>query len=230
MKTILCILGIALGLIVVGCNENGDSGFYDNVYRVYFPKDSIRYNFGDKPVELTSYTVNVPVEVLGLPADKEIIIKVSVDEKATTAPEGAYVAVPTEILIKKDSVLAYIPVELIRADIPSEKDTTFHIVLRLEPNDNFELGVKESLQSVVVFSNFLAKPDWWIGLQDYCLGIFQKEKYQKMIELWGGPITLDDFFFRSAKIISVAQEMYYYFQEHPEYGMVFPPEIVWPYE
>ena len=140
MKTILCILGIALGLIVVGCNENGDSGFYDNVYRVYFPKDSIRYNFGDKPVELTSYTVNVPVEVLGLPADKEMSIKVSVDEKATTAPEGAYVAIPTEILIKKDSVLAYVPVELIRADIPSEKDTTFHIVLRLEPNDNFELA------------------------------------------------------------------------------------------
>ncbi|MCR9011548.1 DUF4843 domain-containing protein [Gabonibacter chumensis] len=230
MKVIFYTLLVTFGMAAAGCSDNGDSGFYDNVYRVYFPEDSILYSFGDKPVEMTSYTVNVPVKILGLPAREGMKIRISVDGKATTAPAEAYRAIPTELSVKKDSVMAYVPVELIRANIPSESDTTFRIVLRLEPNEDFGLGVKESLQTVVVFGGFLAEPEWWRGMQDYFWGPFQKEKYQKMMEIWGGPISNDDFMRKMAKVVTVAKEMYDYFQAHPEYGMEFPPFISWPYE
>ena len=65
--------------------------------------------------------------------------------------------------------------------------------------------------------------------KDISKGTYQKEKYQKMIEIWGGPITLDDYSYKMVKLINVAKEMYEYFQEHPEYGMEFPPCISWPH-
>ena len=114
MKKILYILVICLGVWVSGCSENGDDGFYDNLYRVYFPLDSLHYAFGDKPVEMTRYTVKVPVQMLGEPAHTDMKVKVKVDLTATTAMDDAYTAIPSEITIPKDSIVGYVPVEIIR--------------------------------------------------------------------------------------------------------------------
>ena len=230
MKKILYILVICLGVWVSGCSENGDDGFYVNLYRVYFPLDSLHYAFGDKPVEMTRYTVKVPVQMLGEPAHTDMKVKVKVDLTATTAMDDAYTAIPSEITIPKDSIVGYVPVEIIRENVMDERDTVFRVVLQLETSSDFQLGVKEGLRATVTFSNYLAEPVWWVGLKDIFWGPYQKEKYQKMIEIWGGPITLDDYSYKMVKLINVAKEMYEYFQEHPEYGMEFPPYIFWPYE
>ena len=117
MKKILYILVICLGVWVSGCSENGDDGFYDNLYRVYFPLDSLHYAFGDKPVEMTRYTVKVPVQMLGEPAHTDMKVKVKVDLTATTAMDDAYTAIPSEITIPKDSIVGYVPVEIIREKV-----------------------------------------------------------------------------------------------------------------
>lgn len=49
MKKIAYILVMCLGVWCAGCSENGDDGYYDDFYRVYFPVDSLNYAFGDKP-------------------------------------------------------------------------------------------------------------------------------------------------------------------------------------
>lgn len=230
MRTILSGVLLAFGLLLAGCDENGDSGYYDDIYRIYFPKDSLVYNFGDKPVELERYTVKLPVGILGtvaLPGGMKV--KIELDETASTAPAEAYVDISAEITIPGDSVVGYVPVELVRAKIP-EEDTVFKLVFHLRANEVFDLGIKENLRAVVTFSNYLAEPEWWPGLEDYFLGPYQPEKYQKLIELWGGPITVNDFYSSSALIVQKAKIMYNYFQEHPEYGMVFPEMIFWPYQ
>lgn len=230
MKTFLSGIILASGLLLTGCDKNGDSGYYDDVYRIYFPKDSLNYNFGDKPLEQERYMVQLPVEILGtLARSGGMKVKVELDEKASTAPVEAYTGIPEEITIPEDSIVGYVPVELVRAGI-SEEDTVFKLVFHLKMNEDFDLGIKESLRAVVTFSNYLAEPDWWMGLEYYCLGPYQPEKYQKLIELWGGPITLDDFYSSSALIVQKAKIMYQYFQERPEYGMVFPEMIFWPYQ
>lgn len=230
MKTIF-YLSLIFCLVLLGsCEQNGDDGYYDNQYRIYFPQDSIHYSFGDKPVEMEHYTVRVPVNILGLPTREGMKLKVAVDGEKSTAPAGCYTPIPEEITVGGDSVVAYVPVELIRKEIPSETDTTFRLVLKLESNADFELGIRERLTATVTFGNFLAEPTWWVGLQDFFLGPYQKEKYQKLMELWGGPISEDDFYMESARIVSLSKEMYDYFQLHPEYGMIFPEYVFWPYE
>ena len=230
MKKIAYILVMCLGVWCAGCSENGDDGYYDDFYRVYFPVDSLNYAFGDKPVEMAKYTVKVPVQILGEPARADMKVNVKVDLASTTATAEAYTAVPSEITIPKDSIVGYVPVEIIRENVMDERDTVFRVVLQLEASPDFALGVKEGLRATVTFSNYLAEPEWWVGLKDVFWGPYQKEKYQKMMEIWGGPITLDDYFYKMVKLINVAKEMYEYFQEHPEYGMEFPPYIFWHYE
>ena len=230
MKKIAYILVMCLGVWCAGCSENGDDGYYDDFYRVYFPVDSLNYAFGDKPVEMAKYTVKVPVQILGEPARADMKVNVKVDLASTTATAEAYTAVPSEITIPKDSIVGYVPVEIIRENVMDERDTVFRVVLQLEASPDFALGVKEGLRATVTFSNYLAEPEWWVGLKDVFWGPYQKEKYQKMMEIWGGPITLDDYVYKMVKLINVAKEMYEYFQEHPEYGMEFPPYIFWPDE
>ena len=216
MKKIAYILVMCLGVWCAGCSENGDDGYYDDFYRVYFPVDSLNYAFGDKPVEMAKYTVKVPVQILGEPARADMKVNVKVDLASTTATAEAYTAVPSEITIPKDSIVGYVPVEIIRENVMDERDTVFRVVLQLEASPDFALGVKEGLRATVTFSNYLAEPEWWVGLKDVFWGPYQKEKYQKMMEIWGGPITLDDYFYKMVKLINVAKEMYEYFQEHPE--------------
>ena len=101
---------MCLGVWCAGCSENGDDGYYDDFYRVYFPVDSLNYAFGDKPVEMAKYTVKVPVQILGEPARADMKVNVKVDLASTTATAEAYTAVPSEITIPKDSIVGYVPV------------------------------------------------------------------------------------------------------------------------
>lgn len=174
MKKIAYILVMCLGVWCAGCSENGDDGYYDDFYRVYFPVDSLNYAFGDKPVEMAKYTVKVPVQILGEPARADMKVNVKVDLASTTATAEAYTAVPSEITIPKDSIVGYVPVEIIRENVMDERDTVFRVVLQLEASPDFALGVKEGLRATVTFSNYLAEPEWWVGLKDVFLGTLPK--------------------------------------------------------
>lgn len=228
-KSILYQIFILLGILTAGCDENGDDGYYDNVYRVYFPQTSMRHDLGTAPMAVTKYTVNVPVSILGLGAKEGMKVKVKVDPQRTTAGADLYSAIPEEIQFEKDSITTYVPVELLRDNIISGKDTTFQIGLTLEANEYFSLGIKENLEMEVKFSNYLKKPAWWDYYSSY-LGKYNPTKYLKLIEIWGSEITMLDASIKKAKIILACKEVYGYFMDHPEYGMEFPSTIVWPYE
>ena len=94
-------------------------------------------------MDVETYTVQVPVKVLGEPLGESRKFKVNVNKDLTTAPEDVYTLLPGEFVMDKDSVNAYIPIELLRSKIDPMVDTVYRIVLDLEVNDEFGLGVKE---------------------------------------------------------------------------------------
>ena len=228
-RNIFYVLACVLPMWFVGCDENGDDGYYDGISRVYFGQASAHHGLGAKPVEVTVYTAKIPVCVLGSPASRDMVARVKVDEALTTASESMYNPVPEEVTIPKDSIRGYVEVELLRDQVPSDKDTTFTLALQLEASDDFQLGIEECQVSEITFSNYLSEPDWWYIEESIWWGAYHPMKYQKIIELWGGEITWDDYVAQMAQVVYVAQQMYDYFQAHPEYGMVFPENPSWPY-
>ena len=228
-RNIFYVLMFVLPMWFVGCDENGDDGYYDGISRVYFGEADTHHALGAKPVEVTVYTAKIPVCVLGSPASRDMVARVKIDEALTTAPENMYNPVAAEVTIPKDSIRGYVEVELLRDEIPSDKDTTFTLALQLEASDDFQLGIEESQEFEITFSNYLSEPDWWYLLETTHWGPYDPMKYQKMIEYWGGEIIYDDFMYSYAQILYVAQLMYNYFMEHSEYGMEFPENPDWPY-
>lgn len=230
MKTYLLSLLLILFLFIFqGCEENGDDGYYDGISRVYFESGTMHCALGAKPVEITTFKLEVPVRVLGVPASRDMVFKVKVEESGTTAPLNTYSLVGDHFTIARDSIRGYIPVELSRNNITTEIDTTYTLSLVLEPSEDFGLGIKESRKMQLTFSNYLAEPSWWYALESQYWGPYHSMKYQKMIELWGGEISYNDFVLNMTRVVYIAQDMYNYFQEHPEYGMEFPENIDWPY-
>ena len=230
MRKLYTLLIVFATCLFAGCEENGESGYYDDMDRIYFVKDSIICRLGEMQMGVETYTVQVPLKVLGEPWDENRMFKVSVNRELTTAPENIYTSLPTEFVVMKDSVNAYIPIELLRDRIDPMVDTVYQIVLDLEVNDTFGLGVQEKLQSKVVFSNYLQEPEWWYALEFVYWGAYQPEKYQKMMEYWGGPISFEEYSRRMVQVILCGKKMYDYFKLHPEFGMEFPESTPWPYE
>lgn len=228
-RNIFYVLMFVLPMWFVGCDENGDDGYYDGISRVYFGEADTHHALGAKPVEVTVYTAKIPVCVLGSPASRDMVARVKIDEALTTAPENMYNPVAAEVTIPKDSIRGYVEVELLRDEIPSDKDTTFTLALQLEASDDFQLGIEESQEFEITFSNYLSEPEWWYLMESMYWGPYHPMKYQKMIEFWGGEITWDDFVDNMSQGLYVAQLMYNYFMEHPEYGMEFPENPDWPY-
>lgn len=229
MKTYLLSFLLPLLFIFQGCEENGDDGYYDGISRVYFEEVTMHTALGAKPVEFTTFEVKIPVRVLGLPASRDMVFKVKVEESETTAPLNTYTLSADQFTIARDSIRGYVSVELSRNNISAEVDTTYTLTLVLEPNENFELGIEESRKMQLTFSNYLAEPSWWYVLESQYWGPYHPMKYQKMIEIWGGEISWDEYALKMTQVIYVGQDMYNYFQEHPEFGMEFPENIDWPY-
>ena len=57
-----------------------------------------------------------------------------------------------------------------------------------------------------------------------------QKKYLKLMEIWGGEVTLLDVATKEAKLILVCKEMYDFFMKNPEDGVVLPLHPMWPYE
>lgn len=230
MRKLYTLLIVFTTCLFTGCDENGESGYYEDYDRIYFVKDSIVCRLGEMLMDVETYTVQVPVKVLGHPIGESRTFKINVNQELTTAPGNFYTSLPTEFVVDKDSVNAYIPVELLRSRIDPMVDTVYRIVLDLEINEAFGLGVQEKLRSKVVFSNYLQEPDWWYALEFMYWGAYRPEKYQKMMEFWGGPISYEVYASNMVKVILCGKKMYDYFKAHPEYGMEFPESTPWPYE
>lgn len=194
MKNKIFYLAIIIFICALGsCDENTD-GYYQDVYRIYFPEDtdSLNYSFGDKLAEVKRHTVELPVRIMGLKATQDMKFKVSLDT-ASTAKEGVHFeALQSEYTLSKDSVNGVLPIVLIRENLSEELGDDYKIVVNLEPSEDFGLGSKENLQGVITFNNFLEEPEWWAMVYTTSVTVkYHPGMYQRLIAYFGGPIDLD---------------------------------------
>lgn len=228
---IIYITGLFLLFALNACEENED-GYYDNIYRVYFPQDSINFSFGDKPDAIVRDTIYYPVKVLGLKVKQEMKFKISVNAKETTAEANKhYVALQKEYPVLVDSVDAYIPIELIRSTL-SEEEVSYKIVLNLETNGDFTTGIQESLRAVLTFNNYLEEPWWWSNMLGNYAPNYKPGMYRRMIAYYGK--ALDDEYINGNHYLEFMAvfktQVYDYAQEHPELGWEFADGLWWPFD
>jgi hypothetical protein len=223
MKKYILLLGIIS--LLYSCNKE-EAIYYDNVGRIYFSEEEILFSFGDKALNYTTHTINVPVKILGTSSSAQRVFKVRILTEKSTAQEGThYNTLNQEFMVQADSINSFIPLEVLRSNI--EGDIVLHVTLKILASDDFDLGVTELLETKISFNDFLEKPVWWSWMGS-SLGIYQQEKYQKYIEIHGGPI---DKSYVSKNYLSVMKEFKQvkdYFDAHPELGVTFPVNGWWP--
>lgn len=226
------------GCLFCSCEENKD-GYYNDMYRIYFPEetDSLNYSFGDKLVEITQDTVEVPVRIMGLRAIRNMAFKVSVDP-ASTAKEGIHFKnLQSEYIIMKDSVNGILPIVLMRNELSEDLGVEYKIVLNLEPSADLGLGSKENLKAVITFNNFLEEPEWWGWIYTSVAVKYHPGMYQRLIAYNGGPIDSD---FAQNRYLDMMlmfkREVYDYAMQEPrpeetlEWQFVDEDELWWPFE
>ena len=80
MRKLYILLIVFAACLLAGCDENGESGYYEDIDRVYFVKDSLICRLGEMLMDVETYTLQVPVKVLGEPLGESRKFKVNVNK------------------------------------------------------------------------------------------------------------------------------------------------------
>lgn len=217
------ILAVLTAVVAASCNYK-ESFVYNDSERINFTTDSLYYSFGTQPFSVEHTDMSIEVEIIGSPAGHDRKYRIRINDELTTAAAGEHYDPLTEIhTLPAGASSAEIPVRIHRRSLDDE--TVYALCLELVATDDFMLGVIENQKLKICFTNRLDCPDWWTELSHW-LGEYNIRKYQKFIELYGGPITSADVKESKYAILRVFKEVKQYFEEHPELGIIFP-DVEW---
>lgn len=149
MKKIKLTSAASLLMAVIffaACKKEQPATFDPNFTGIYFSTDSMNYSFSVTPIEITSHVLKVPVKIMGMPDTKDRVFSVEIGQERTTAVEGVHYRVTGDLIIPKDSVSGYVPLEILRDDL-GEDD--FKIHFKLVEKDGF-IPVDYPKTSIVV--------------------------------------------------------------------------------
>lgn len=144
--------------------------------------DSIVYSFGLKPDDVHVDTAKVVVEFLGNKSDIDRHYKVTVVKDSTTAVEGVhYKAIEEMQTFRKDEFTDTIRIVVFRDNLSTSfrNPTTIRIDLRLEPTEDFDLGLDGGHTRKILLNNYLSEPAWWND--NTGLGYYHPEKWKILI-------------------------------------------------
>ena len=113
------------------------------------------YSFMENPTA-ESLEFQLPVNVIGLTANKERKIGVTLVEEGTTAPEGSY-----EILggsVEAGERVGFFSVKIVNTDELRLESASYQIKVKLEETTDFKLGPKEYLTAVLTWNCILPLP------------------------------------------------------------------------
>lgn len=185
-----------VGLVPMACNQDIEE--FDNAVNyisIDLPReldqygketttliDSMVYSFAMDDASVTSHTFKVVINSAGLKADKPRSYKVVVDEKGTTIGESDWDAtVLASAQIDAGVLWDTLEVTVKRTDVL--KTEWRSLSLRLEANENFQLGAVEKNKIKLTFTDKLQPPTWWPKWQSY-FGVFVKETFLKWQEIY----------------------------------------------
>lgn len=191
-----------LFIIVVGlftsCTKQGlmtyntdNSIYFDNYTTVTprIPLDTTAVSFAYAGGTNKDSTIKIYISATGVPTTKDRPYKLLVDESLSTAKAGVHFVTPAPLQsIKAGSLFDTVLLKLLRtADMV---DNNYKIVLRLEPNENFNTAIKfrigsankpvSAIQYAIHVNDLLRKPGRWL---DSYLGTFTRKKLFLLCEL-----------------------------------------------
>lgn len=211
--------------------EYSKDGYYNTKPRVYFETtDSVKIcSFSLDESSIETKTVMIPLKTIGKKAEYPMEIIFEVDP-TSTAKEGQHYNTIAPVVLEKDSLVAYIKVEAIRKNLPTEEKGDHVLILHIKSTDKYETD-KNFVSSVKIkFDDYLAKPEWWDTLFDgagkaYYYGEYTREKYIKWLSYYNyNREALDQAIYGedySVWLFGSFREVYKYFIAHPELGQTF---------
>lgn len=192
MKSIktLFAFSLLLSCMIAGLSSCEEGNLADtNNWKtgLYFQKDSITYSFGVTPIEVTEYTLKVPLRVMGNKSSEQRAFEIKINNDKTTAEKSVHYDLDNAFTVEKDSINAYLNLKIKRSAL--EGNNNYRVAINLVENQNFA-PVNEKYKSIVIyFNNRVDPPDWkdWQGKPtwpDFKLGKWNPLTYIKFIELF----------------------------------------------
>ncbi|MDR1414490.1 MAG: DUF4843 domain-containing protein [Odoribacteraceae bacterium] len=197
MKKYITILAAALFL--AACEED-KLPLFSGEPVVYFESQSVSFGFG--LLTVMDSTVRVPVLATGNLVDRDRHFAIAYDTIQGT-PGTHFDPLPAEGILPANSHRGYVYVNLHRL---MTDDSTYHIAMRLLPNDEFSINLPElftgatpfdATTALLSYTSTIAKP---LGWQEMVYGYFSVAKYFAASEATGrGP----DFWSTGASQVSM---------------------------
>lgn len=193
MKKLIYVLPILLGLVIYSCDQNINYP-YEGKDRIQFRhyttnyngtrqySDSLTFSFGLKPADIEIDTAKVVVEFLGKGSDKERTYKVVVEPDSTTAiVDKHYKAIDEIQKFRPGQLTDTLRIVIFRKNLSTSfrHPETIKIGLRLEPTEDFDLGLRGGITKRVMLNNYLSEPAWWNN--NTGLGYYHPEKWKILI-------------------------------------------------
>lgn len=165
-------------------NDNGE----------FVPYDSVTFSFGLRPESIRFDTVRLSLTYLGRKSDmprkyKVRVVEKSIDERRSTdMVEGEhYLPLESEYVFAPDTYKTVLSIIIDRKQFsPSFHQAEEHsLVLRLEENDDFYIGIDQAREIMVKVNNYMSKPAWWdlngFFSMEKKLGFYHPEKWKALI-------------------------------------------------
>lgn len=177
---------------MMACSETDYMRFDTHFAGIYFPEDTVRYSFGVTPIETRSYTVRIPVCLVGKPAGEDRTISYTIVAEGTNATEGQQFVIG-QPLIEGDSIRGYIPVTIQRDALEGNYNDgykRYRLKLQLTAGGDLTPTMSADRQTcVLTFDNAVEQPNWFDYKGDKVwhrseLGEWHPLKFIKLVEFF----------------------------------------------
>ncbi len=184
MKTSNIILSGLLSVLCLGACQENERMLFEAKSAVYFSStldgDSLSYSFASG--EKTEDIVNIPVRIIGASTKETRSIAFEIDPTSTAQENVHYSDIPETITLQPDSVNAYLPIRVLAESLNNE---SVSLILRLQANEEFELGFPEHISFKLNITDQLVKPTYWDVPLSLYYGSYSKAKHRLCIQIQG---------------------------------------------
>ncbi|MCA5006744.1 DUF4843 domain-containing protein [Sphingobacterium bovistauri] len=208
-----------IALLIFGCSQNADILDYNRESSyVYFAypnpdtravqkyTDSIFYSFAlDEAIGINEKTLKIPIAITGQSSAHDRKYTIQISDKSDFDSNLVTISEP---IIQKGLFVDTLYINIKRGQELSSKK--MNIILDIADNENFKIGNAFNKTLKIAFSDILIQPSWWNTWSTY-FGDYQKEKYQKWIELY--PLGADP----SPEYFNNIPGPYYYWNRMPSF-------------
>jgi len=175
---------------MTSCSKEEIMTYHEKDYLVFekYIKDSTNFSFLAYPTS-DQVEFKIPVQLIGMPSDKDRKFKVTVMTEESDAPADSYI-LQEEQVFRAGFVTDTCVIVLKKTD--ELKQFSRRLVVRLEATDDFGLGQTDRLAQIINISNKLYQPDWWDStVRAYWLGNYSDKKFELFLLVNDGKLEVD---------------------------------------